>query len=116
MQQNSRLPKAEMLAEGRSNARAGTRMCGVHDKTEWGKGGGMGRGEQDFSLVAASHHVSASAQRAAFLISHWSSCVILYVKGCGMSCDAGMDEALKLQNIILAIPLKYMCCLSTAVS
>ena len=97
-----------MLTEGLSDARAGSRMCGMHDKTEWGKRGGMGRGEQDFGLVAASHHVSSSAQSAASLISHLSSCGSLLIKGCGMSCNAGMDGALKLQNIILAIPLKYV--------
>lgn len=105
-----------MLTEGLRDARAGTRMCRITDKAEWGKGGGTGRGEQDFSLVAASHRASSSAQRAASLISHLSSCGSLKVKGCGISCDAGMDGALKLQNIILGIPLKYMCYLSTAVS
>lgn len=33
-----------------------------------------------------------------------------------MSCDVGMDRALKLRNIILAIPLKYMCYVSAAIS
>lgn len=46
-----------MLIEGLSDARAGTRMCRMLDKAEWGKRGGTGRGEHDFGLVAASHHV-----------------------------------------------------------
>lgn len=104
-----------MLIEGLSDARAGTRMCRMLDKAEWGKRGGTGRGEHDFGLVAASHHVSSSAQHAVSLMSHLSSCGILLVKERRMSCDAGMDGVLKLKNIILAISLKYMCYLSTAV-
>lgn len=67
-------------------------------------------------MAAANHHVSSSARSAASLISHLSSRGNLHVKGCGMSCDAATDGALKLQNVILAIPLIYTCDLSPAVS
>lgn len=58
-------------------------------------------------VIAASHHAILLWTKCC-VFSHLSACEILLIKGCGMSCRTGMDGAVKMQNAILAILLKYI--------